>query len=231
MRDAVVDRPPAPADPAPGAPTRRRRAGRLLVGLVGVAALAVVGAVAAWFVLPRLLAGEPYHGTTFPQADPAPPLDGLVTAAGEPVDLADYRGEPVVLFFGYTSCPDVCPITLAGLERASEQLSGEAVHVLFVGVDTARDTPEVLARYVANFGEPDGEGTTFVGVTGSPDAIADAAARYGVFYALGEPDADGQYTVDHTASLIGIDAEGDLRVVWSADTTPEDLAADLRHLD
>lgn len=232
MRESVIEpeAPPAPTPP-PASIGGRPRGRRVLVALLGIAALMAVGAAGAWFVLPRLLAGEALHGTTFPQAEAAPALDGLVTASGDPVDLTALQGEPVVLFFGYTSCPDICPITLAGVRQATELLGDDArVHVLFVGVDVERDTPEVLADYVGHFGAPDGDGPIFTGVTGPPEAIADAAARYGVFYALGEPDADGSYTVDHTASLIGIDASGDLKVVWSADTAPEDLAADLDQL-
>lgn len=194
------------------------------VALFSVAVLAGVGA--AWFVLPRVLGGAALHGTELPQPEPAPPLDGLVTATGAPVDLAADRGKVVVLFFGYGSCPDVCPTSLARISRAIDQLGddGSDVVAYFVSVDPARDTPELLARYTSHFSDQ------IVGVTGSEAAIAEAAARYGIFYDLHEPEPDGSYVVDHTASFTGIDADGRLRVVWPAEIDVDDLAADLRHL-
>ena len=179
--------------------------------LFALAILAGLGV--AWFGLPRLLARDALHGTAFPDPEPAPALDGLVTADGAPVDLAADRGKAVVLFFGYTSCPDVCPTSLALLSRAIDELGDdrEDVVVYFVSVDPDRDTPELLARYTSHFSD------RIVGVTGSADAIAEAAARYGIFYELHEPDADGFYTVDHTASFTGIDGKGRLRVVWPSE--------------
>lgn len=203
-----------------------RRAGGLLRGLALFSMAVLAGVGVAWFVLPRVLAGPALHGTELPQPEPAPALEGLVTAEGAPVDLAADRGKAVVLFFGYGSCPDVCPTSLARISRAIEQLGDDADDVVayFVSVDPARDTPELLARYTSHFGEQ------IVGVTGSEAAIADAAARYGIFYELHEPEPDGSYVVDHTASFTGIDADGRLRVVWPAETDVDDLAADLRRL-
>ncbi|MCB0975984.1 MAG: SCO family protein [Acidimicrobiales bacterium] len=151
----------------------------------------------------------------------------LTTMDGEPFPFREAtEGEFAILFFGYTSCPDVCPTSLALLSRAIDELGDdrEDVVVYFVSVDPDRDTPELLARYTSHFSD------RIVGVTGSADAIADAAARYGIFYELHEPDADGYYAVDHTASFTGIDGKGRLRVVWPSEVDVDDLASDLRHL-
>ncbi|MEZ5178647.1 MAG: SCO family protein [Acidimicrobiales bacterium] len=195
------------------------------MALLVVLAVAVGGWVAR-VALPRILAPDRLAGTAFPHPEPAPSLAGLRTVDGEAVDLADHRGQVVLLFFGYRSCPDICPVTLAKVARAIDQLGGDAdrVQVYMVTVDPARDRPQGLQDYVEHF-DP-----RFVGLTGSDQATAEAAARYGIFYDAHEPAADGSYAVDHTASITGIDATGRLKVVWSFDTTVDNLVHDIRAL-
>jgi protein SCO1/2 len=177
------------------------------------------------FVGFRLLAPHPYAGTVMQAPTEAPSLDGLVSTDGRPVDLAAFRGDVVLLFFGYTSCPDVCPTTLTMVRRALEHLGGDAerVHVMLVSVDPERDDVGRLRDYVQSF-DP-----SFLGATGDLDAVERAAATYGVFFSRGEAVGEG-YTVDHTATLMAIDTEGHLRVVWPPDVRPDDLASDLREL-
>jgi protein SCO1/2 len=131
---------------------------------------------------------------------PAPPL-ALTSHRGEPVRIEDFRGRPVAVFFGYTYCPDLCPVTLAHLSRAlrEEEGAAERLQVLFVTVDPQRDTPEVLARYLEGF-HP-----SILGLTG-PTGDVDAQARgFGVAIRRGEGPG---YLVDHGARTYLLDGDG-----------------------
>lgn len=209
-----------PTDPvAHRGPDRRTivRTGALL-SLAVVAGLAV-----AWAAVGRF-APHLYAGTVLQGDDPAPALDGLVFTDGAPADLAAFDDQVVMVFFGYTSCPDVCPITLATAAAAMSQLDPadrDRTRLVMVTVDPEVDTPERLERYVESF-HPQ-----FLGATGSRDAIADAASRYGVFHHAGGT-ADG--LIDHTASVLGIAPDGSLRILWSPDVTADQLAADISKL-
>jgi protein SCO1/2 len=203
--------------PASDAPRRRRRRRRTIALLVGAPVLAAV----LVFVGVRLFAPHIYSGTVYKAPDRAPAMEGLTYTDGTPVDLAALRGDVVVVFFGYTHCPDVCPTTLVTAAKAVERVDSDRVHLLMVSVDPERDTPERLAQYVASF-NPE-----FRGVIGDAADVARVATTYGVFFARGEDTSDGGYTVDHTASLMGIDTDGRLRIVWSTAVTSADLAADI----
>ena len=168
-----------------------------------------------------------YAGTVLQSSESAPPLDSLRDATGAPVDLAAYDGDVVVLYFGYTNCPDVCPTTLSDLARARSGLSDgdqERVHVMMVSVDPARDDAASLQTYVEFF-DP-----SFMGVTGEVADIDRVAAGYGVFYELGEGTVETGYTVDHTASLMAIGTDGALRVLWGPDVSSDALRDDLKEL-
>jgi protein SCO1 len=209
----------SPLDP-PGRGPRKHRTRTFAVVLgvpVLVALLVYVGLL--------LLRPHPYSGTVMQAPTPAPSMADLVGIDGEPIDLAAFRGDLVVLYFGYTFCPDVCPTTLAMAARAREQLGGDAdrVHVMMVSVDPERDDVDRVRAYVQAF-DP-----SFLGATGSLADIEQVAATYGVFFAEGEPLGDG-YAVDHTATLMAIDIEGKLRIVWSPNVTADALADDLREL-
>jgi protein SCO1/2 len=161
-----------------------------------------------------------------------PAHDVVLTGPEGPVRLSDFAGDLVVLNFGYTSCPDVCPATLATLARAKRLLgeAGEDVQVVFVSVDPERDRPQRASDYAATFD------SSFVGLSGSPEEIADAASAYGVFYekAGGGTDStavsEAGYLVDHTATVFVLDPEGRARLLWSFGTDAEAMAADLRTL-
>ncbi len=218
----IVTFPSQPTDNAaePAAPARTHRA-RTLAVVLGVPLLVAV-VVYAGFVLLRPHA---YFGTVMQAPTPAPSMEDLVGIDGRPVDLAALRGDVVVLYFGYTFCPDVCPTTLAMAARAREQLGGdgERVHVMMVSVDPARDDVERVRDYVQAF-DP-----SFLGATGELADVEQVAATYGVFFAEGAPLGDG-YAVDHTATLMAIDTDGKLRIVWSPNVTADALADDLREL-
>lgn len=122
--------------------------------------------------------------------------------------LADYKGKAVVLFFGYTHCPDVCPTTMAELTQALQQLGPDAkrVQVLFVTVDPARDTPQVLSQYVKAF-DP-----SFVGLRPSDAQLAKVAKDFRVYYAKVPGKTPDGYTMDHTAASYVFDPSGKLRL-------------------
>jgi protein SCO1 len=160
-----------------------------------------------------------FKGTLMPDPAPAPPFT-LTTAAGQPVSLSDLAGEVVLLYFGYTFCPDVCPATMSDLRRVLEEVNRDDLQVLFISVDPGRDTPEIAHAYASGFHH------NFVGLSGTPEEIAAAAAGWGVFYELGEPDASGNYPVDHTARIFVVDKAGRYRLSYPFETPVEDIIAD-----
>jgi len=143
-----------------------------------------------------------------------------------PVSLHDFRGKLVILFFGYTYCPDVCPSTLVTLGQAMQQLGplADSVQVVMVSVDPDRDTPEVLANYVANF-DP-----AFAGITGTKDQIDRIAAANDVFYEIKPGSSPDDYLISHTASLLVLDADSNLVLLIPFGNTPAQIADDLKYL-
>lgn len=142
------------------------------------------------------------------------------------VTAAAYRHDLVLLFFGYTQCPDECPTTLATLARALHTLGPGAsqVRVLFVSVDPRRDTTAVLKRYVSNFGPE------FVGLRGDPAQLTDLAKRYRIAYHYEKPDKFGNYEVDHSSAVFVFDGNGRARLLAQSDNSAQEVAADLRRL-
>jgi protein SCO1/2 len=187
----------------------------------------VVGAplvvVMVMYVGVRLFRPHLYAGTIMQAPTAAPSMDGLVWSGGDPVDLGVFAGDVVVVFFGYTYCPDVCPTTMSQVSRALDRLGDDAgrVHVMMVSVDPERDAPADVGEYVRAF-DP-----SFLGATGDPDTVERIASTYGVFFARGEEYTDGNYAVDHSAYLMGIDTDGHLRIVWPASVDVDALAGDL----
>lgn len=134
---------------------------------------------------------------------PAPALDGLVTSTGK-FDMAELRGAPTLVFFGYTHCPDVCPATIGELVELVDRRPD--VHVVFVTVDPERDTPAFLGEWVKYLPH------SFAGVTGSPMAIKSAADGWGVRYARVDSPSAAGYSMSHTAFVYLVDAQGQLRL-------------------
>lgn len=166
-----------------------------------------------------------YHGLYLDSPTQATDFT-LTSQTGDPVSLSDLRGKLVLLYFGYTFCPDVCPTTLSTLNQALELMGKKAddVQVVMVSVDPERDTPEVLANYLSNFNP------SFMGLTGTHDQIASAATGLGVFFEKHEGSAATGYLVDHTASVMALDQQGRLRLVIPFETSAEDIASDLTQL-
>lgn len=144
---------------------------------------------------------------------------------GQPRTLADFKGKVVILFFGFTQCPDICPTTLGASAAAMQLLGSDAdkVQVLFVTLDPARDTPEVLTKYTPAF-HP-----SFLGLYGNAEATAAAAKEFKVFFQKA-PGNDGNYTIDHTAASYAIDPQGRLRLYMKHGETPDQMAADIKLL-
>ena len=145
---------------------------------------------------------------------------------GSPRTLADFRGKAVMLFFGYTQCPDMCPTTLAKMAQAVERLgeNGKRVQGLFVTLDPKRDTQDVLAQYVPAF-HP-----SFIGLRGSEAEVARTAKDFKVFFALQHPDESGSYTVDHMVAIFAFDRQGRLRLYIKGESDADAIVHDLRLL-
>lgn len=146
---------------------------------------------------------------------------------GQTVSAADYRGDVVALFFGYTFCPDICPMTLANMAAVTDKLGERArgLSILFVTVDPTRDTPEVLARYMANFSP------RATGLRGSDNQLTRLARRYKVTYKV---DPGGDYSVTHGPSVYIFDKAGAARVMLpdfdTADADIDGVAGDIDRL-
>lgn len=145
---------------------------------------------------------------------------------GKARSLADFKGKVVVLFFGYTHCPDVCPTTLAEFALVVKQLGLDAkkVQVLFVTVDPERDTPQLLAQYVPSFNP------SFLGLYGDAVATAAVAKEFKIVYQKVAGSGSGNYTMDHSAGTYLFDQTGRLRLFVSYGQGPAVLAHDIRIL-
>jgi protein SCO1 len=145
---------------------------------------------------------------------------------GQPRTLGDFKGKVVVLFFGYTQCPDVCPTSMAELAEVRKQLGadGERVQGLFVTVDPERDTPEVLKAYMANF-DP-----SFLALRGTPEQLAAMGKDYKIYYKKVEGKTPTSYTMDHSAASYVYDTQGRLRLYTRYGSGVPALASDIRQL-
>lgn len=154
--------------------------------------------------------------------------DFVLQSVTGPVALSDYRGKVVVLYFGYTFCPDICPTSLGILSLALNELSAEElanVQPIFISVDPERDTVERLKTYVEAF-HPG-----IIGVTGSSVEIAHVAQQYGVLYQKVEmPDSALGYGVDHSSMYYVINRDGSLNQRINHGTDPKEVAAILRQV-
>jgi len=145
---------------------------------------------------------------------------------GQPRSLQDFKGKVVVVFFGFTQCPDVCPTTLAELAEAKKLLGadGDKLQGIFVTVDPERDTPEVLKAYMANF-DP-----SFLALRGTPEQIAAVAKDFKLYYKKVEGKTPGAYTMDHGAASYVYDPQGRLRLYARYGSGAQAMADDIRLL-
>lgn len=194
---------------------------RIVQGLVILLLLVGIGYVGYQKFRPHA-----FHGTVLQSPQPAPDFE-LTTAGGKRVRLSDFRGKIVLLYFGYTFCPDVCPTTMRTLARALEILGPDKarqIQVIMISVDPERDTPEHVAEYARAFNP------TFIGLTGTPDEIAQVATMYGIYYKKREGTAATGYLVDHTATVTAINKKGYIKVLFPFGTTAEEFADDLSYM-
>jgi protein SCO1/2 len=168
---------------------------------------------------------SPFKGIDITGADYAQRLS-LPDAEGRLRSLDDFKGKVTVVFFGYTQCPDVCPTTLAELSAVRQSLGADGIDVqgVFVTIDPARDTPEVLKAYVGSF-SPD-----FVALRGDDEQTRAAAKAFKVYFAKASGATAESYTMDHTAGSYIFDRQGRIRLFTRYGTGPDALAHDLRIL-
>jgi protein SCO1 len=189
--------------------------------LVGCEPAQTPGAVAGQAAPPK----QSFKGIDITGADYARELQ-MTDGDGRQRNLAEFKGKVVVVFFGFTQCPDVCPTTLLELASVKKALGADGARVqgIFVSVDPERDSPELLKAYVGNFG------ADFVGLRGTPDQTKAAAKHFRVFYAKVPGKTEGSYTVDHTAGSYVLDAQGRIRLFTRHGTGAEALQHDLKLL-
>ncbi len=169
-----------------------------------------------------------FHSTDISGADFArlKALDSLSDHRGRRLASADFSGKVVVVYFGYTLCPDICPTTLTAMKEAMQRLgpAADRVQVLFVTVDPERDTPELLAAYVPWFD------ARFLGLHAAPQTTREIAREFHVLYSKVKGSAALDYSIDHSATSYAYDPAGRLRLLIRHGESPDNIAADLRQL-
>ncbi len=150
----------------------------------------------------------------------------LTDHAGKVRTMDDFKGKVIALFFGYTHCPDVCPTTMNDLKQTMKLLGKQAdeVQVLFVTLDPARDTQEVLAQFVPSFD------TRFIGLRGTEEEIAATAATFKIFSSKVQSEGASGYTIDHSAGMYVFDKKGKIRLYVEYGEKPAELASDIKTL-
>jgi protein SCO1/2 len=184
--------------------------------------------VAAVLIVTVLLLNQPYQfrGALIDPALPAPEIK-LSASTGGTFELSSQTSKIVLIFFGYTSCPDVCPTTLSEMKKVRQFLGKDAdmVQVLFITVDPERDTQERLSSYLSLF-DPQN-----IGLTGTDGQLGQVWRDYGVFREIDtESQTEAGYLVNHSSRLYLIDQQGNLRLTYPYGSLPEDIAADIDYL-
>ncbi|MHB8817974.1 MAG: SCO family protein [Bellilinea sp.] len=189
--------------------------------------LGVAGILGAVLLIWGFAFATPYelHGSEITSKVPAPAVN-LTRADGSSFELSGRKGRIVLVFFGYTSCPDVCPTTLADMKRIKADLGERAAEVdfVFITVDPQRDTPERVQAYASGFSQD------FIGLSGSEGELEPVWQGYGVFRKIQESQSAAGYLVDHSARVYLVDKTNQLRVTYTYGTPVEDMANDIRYL-
>ncbi len=185
----------------------------ILIGIVVLVAAAVGWLTFDWY---RTTFGGESFGEPF----------ALVDQKGEPITQAAFRGNPTAVFFGFTHCPEVCPTTLYEMDGWLKQLGaeGEDIHAYFVSIDPERDTPEIMDAYVSNVSD------RITGITGEPEKVAAMAKSFGI-YSRKVPLDGGDYTMDHTASILLLGRDGDFFGTIAYGENPDTAIAKLKRLE
>lgn len=197
-----------------------------------LAALAVVLLLGGVWVYARVQSPFPYYGTAYTPPLPAQAFSGTVIGAGGEPQAWTFqpgeRGRVTALFFGFTHCPNICPLSLAYLEKARQALpeaERDRLDIVLVSVDPQRDTPARLKSYVDFFGQA-------AGVQVPEPALSQVARAYGVAYVKADVQGPQTYQINHTTATYLIDASGRLRVLWDYTQLPQvdRVVRDLRHV-
>ncbi len=189
-----------------------------------------LGVLAALLVVAAVTVTRPYnfHGSVIQQPFQAPDFSlAGAKPSGAPFKLSAQRGQVVLIFFGYTHCPDVCPTTMADFEQIHQRLGKDAgrVKFVFITVDPGRDTPQVVSQYAARF-DP-----AFVGLSGTEQQLAPVWKAYGVYHQIDKKSpTDTNYNVEHSTQVYLVDPSGNLRLTYSYGTPVDDILQDVRHL-
>lgn len=208
------------SEPAPaGARRARRQWGRMLAVLVGALVLA---AALGWLAL-RWITPHPYSGTVMQAPTAAPSMDGLIFTDGTPVDVTAFDGDLLLVYFGYTNCPDVCPTTLYDLKKALEQLGGKAdrIDVAMGTIDPERDTDDVITGYLHSF-IAGGHALR----TADQEVLTQATQAFGASYSVTTGD-DGVIEVSHSPFMYLVDEHADIVLTWPFGLPSDAIAIDL----
>lgn len=187
--------------------------------------------IMVWMLVPLLVGCHPtpqFHATDITGATfgNRAALDVLTDHTGSRLASADFRGKAVVVFFGYTHCPDICPTTLTTMKEVMRLLgpAADRVRVVFVTVDPERDTQEVLATYVPWFD------ARFLGAYGDAQSTVAVAREFRVYFSKVKSDSALDYSIDHTAASYAYDTQGRLRLLINHGATAQQIAEDLSKL-
>ena len=202
--------------------SRERMSSASRVLLICLASVAIVAASVLGFTAMRVLTGGPDEGSSIGEAKIGGPFS-LVDGDGKTVSDVDYRGKLMLVYFGFTYCPDVCPTELQAMSQAVDLLGRDAgeVQPIFITIDPERDTPELVKAYAANFG-------SMTGLTGSAEQVADAARAYRVYYRKAESAASTEYLMDHSSIIYLMGRDGRFLTHFSRGAKPEVIATALR---
>ena len=195
-----------------------KRALLLVVGII----IGFVITLAIWKLVDR---NYRYQGSVIDP--PAPAADFTLTDQdGNPWTLSDQKGKTNLIFFGYTSCPDVCPMTLSEFMQIKAILEDQAdqVNFVYITVDPERDTVEKMSAYLENF-DPE-----FIGLTGTIEELDPVWKSYGVYHEKVDTGSEAGYLVDHSASIYVVDKDGNLRLTFPYGMDVNQMAEDVRHL-
>lgn len=188
---------------------------------VGIVSFLLIGLTVAFFML--LSKPENFRGTAYVEPYPVAADFELIQSNGDIFHLSNQRDKIVLLFFGYTTCPDVCPTTLAELNMALNRISEKAkqVQVVFISVDPERDTSQAAQAYVSRFNP------SFIGLSGSLDELGKIWQEYGIFREVTQSDSAAGVLINHTARVTLIDTQGNIRLSYGFGTPVEDIVHDL----
>lgn len=201
-----------------------RKSSKLIVNSIIIAfclfLLTFAGIILIGFIM---VSTTEIHGTLI--NPPKSAADFNLQSENGTVTLSNFNNKLLILYFGYTFCPDHCPLTLSKLKNGISKLNPDEasnVQVVMVSVDPERDGIKKISYYIHSF-SPD-----FIGLTGTPAEIKDAAKKYGIYYQKVKGNYAGGYLIDHTTSILVLDKQGRLCLIWPSNVEPDAIAGDLR---